>query len=69
MNITALSSTNLYVSGTESMTPIDFKMLAKTLETAEESGDAMIKMMEQSVNPMVGANFDMRVQEHQKPGV
>ena len=61
MNINALSPTNMTVSSTESMTPIDFKMLAKTLDTMEESGDAMIKMMEQSVNPMVGANFDMRV--------
>ena len=61
MNINALSPTNMTVSSTESMPPIDFKMLAKTLDTMEESGDAMIKMMEQSVNPMVGANFDMRV--------
>ncbi len=61
MNISAFSPTNMMVSGTESMTPIDFKMLAKTLDTMEESGDAMIKMMEQSVNPMVGSNFDMRV--------
>ncbi len=61
MTINALSATNMMVSGTESMTPIDMKMLAKTLDTVEESGDAMIKMMEQSVNPMVGANFDMRV--------
>ena len=61
MNISAFSPTNMMVSGTESMTPIDFKILAKTLDTMEESGDAMIKMMEQSVNPMVGSNFDMRV--------
>ena len=36
-------------------------MLEKTLDTMEDSGASMIKMMEQSVNPMVGANFDMRV--------
>ena len=61
MNISALSPANMMVSSTESMTPIDFKMLEKTLDTMEDSGASMIKMMEQSVNPMVGANFDMRV--------
>ncbi|MBR4514673.1 MAG: YjfB family protein [Lachnospiraceae bacterium] len=61
MSILPLSSTNISVSGTETMTPIDTKILAKTLDTLEQSGDAMIKMMEQSVNPNIGANFDMRV--------
>lgn len=61
MTINALSPTNMMVSSTESMTPVDFKMLSETLDVMEESGDAMIKMMEQSVNPMVGSNFDMRI--------
>ena len=36
-------------------------MLAKTLDTVEESGALMIKMMEQSVNPNLGQNIDLRV--------
>ncbi|MGN0505258.1 MAG: YjfB family protein [Lachnospiraceae bacterium] len=36
-------------------------VLAKTMETAEESGELMIQMMEQSVNPHLGANIDIRV--------
>lgn len=40
-------------------------VLSKALDSAESSGDAMIDMMsrsmELSVNPSVGANFDMSV--------
>lgn len=36
-------------------------MLAKTLDTVEESGAMMIKMMEQSVNPHLGQNIDITV--------
>ena len=36
-------------------------MLSKTLDTVEESGDLMIKMMEQSVNPHLGQNIDITV--------
>ena len=36
-------------------------VLAKTLDTVEESGAMMIKMMEQSVNPHLGQNIDITV--------
>jgi len=36
-------------------------MLAKTLDTVEESGAMMIKMMEQSVTPHLGQNIDISV--------
>ncbi len=36
-------------------------MLSKALDTQEKLGDDMIKMMEQSVNPNLGANVDVRV--------
>ena len=36
-------------------------VLAKSMDVMEEQGDAMVKMMEQSVNPGLGANFDVRV--------
>lgn len=36
-------------------------MLSKTLDTVEQSGDMMIKMMEQSVNPHLGQNIDITV--------
>ena len=36
-------------------------MLSKTLDTMEQSGDMMIKLMEQSVNPHLGQNIDISV--------
>ena len=36
-------------------------MLSKSLDTLEETGDNMVKMMEQSVTPQLGSNFDVSV--------
>ena len=36
-------------------------VLAKNLDTIETMGDGMKKMMEMSVNPNLGANFDVTV--------
>ncbi len=36
-------------------------MLSKALDTQDSMGASMIHMMEQSVNPAVGGNFDMSV--------
>lgn len=36
-------------------------ILSKNLDTVEEMGDSMIKMMEQSVHPELGQNIDMLV--------
>lgn len=36
-------------------------ILAKSLDSFQQSGEGVVKMMEQSVNPNVGKNIDMRV--------
>lgn len=36
-------------------------LLSETLDVASENGAALTKMMELSVNPSLGANFDMSV--------
>ncbi|NLK04707.1 MAG: putative motility protein [Clostridiales bacterium] len=36
-------------------------VLAKNLDVIEEMGQAMIKMMEQSVSPHLGQNIDLQV--------
>ncbi|EOS42717.1 YjfB family protein [Lachnospiraceae bacterium JLR.KK009] len=36
-------------------------MLGKQLDTMENMGDSMIKLMEQSVNPHIGGNIDISV--------
>lgn len=49
----AMSQVNL-------MNDCSVAVLAKTLDTVEESGELMIQMMEQSVTPHLGANIDIR---------
>lgn len=63
MNIAALGSSNisLAVSDTASMNAIDIAMLSKSLDSVETSGAMLTKMLEQSVNPNIGANIDVRI--------
>ncbi len=61
MNINALSSTNISISDTGSMNMIDISLLKKSLDSVEVTGDMITKMMEQSVNPNIGANVDVRI--------
>lgn len=63
MSIAAVGNSNitLAVSDTGSMNAIDMAMLRKSLDTVETSGAMLTQMMEQSVNPNVGANIDIRL--------
>lgn len=61
MNITSLGSTNIALSDTGSMDAIDISILKKTLDTVETNGNMLTRMMEQSVNPNIGANIDIRL--------
>lgn len=61
MNISALGGMNISVSDTRSMDFIDISILKKSLDAVEMSGDMITQMMEQSVNPNIGANIDVRV--------
>lgn len=38
---------------------ISTAILSKSLDTVEDMGDSMIKMMEQSVHPELGQNIDI----------
>lgn len=63
LNIASVGNSNIAfsVSDTGSMNAIDTSLLKKSLDTAETSGAMLIKMMEQSVNPNIGANIDIRL--------
>lgn len=37
---------------------VGIRMLSKQIDMADVTGAGMVKMMEQSVNPYVGSNFD-----------
>ncbi|MCR4738872.1 MAG: YjfB family protein [Lachnospiraceae bacterium] len=58
MDIPALS---MAMSQMNVMNQFSTAMLSKALETYGETGDDMVKMMEQSVNPELGANIDVSV--------
>lgn len=61
MNISSVGSIGLSVTDVDSMNMIDISMLKKSLDTVEQNGDFLIQMMEQSVNPNLGGNIDIRV--------
>ena len=58
MDIPALSIT---MSQMEVANQYNVAMLSKTLDTMEQSGAMMIKLMEQSVTPHLGQNIDISV--------
>ncbi len=58
MDIPALS---VAMSQANVVNQYNVAMLAKTLDTVEDSSAMMIQMMEQSVNPHLGQNIDITV--------
>ncbi len=48
-------------SGNELMMQIGTQILKKTMDAAEIQGAQITRMMEQSVNPGLGANVDIRI--------
>lgn len=42
-------------------TTVGIAVLGKNLDTIEKAGQSLIKMMEQSVQPGLGTNIDVRV--------
>ena len=63
MNITSLGNSGLGISlsDTGNMNAIDISMLKKSLDAVETNGDMITKMMEQSINPNIGGNIDIRL--------
>jgi hypothetical protein len=63
MDITGLS---MAMSSNSIQSQVGVAVLSKAMDTNEELGQGLVQMMdaaamERSVNPNVGANFDMRV--------
>ncbi len=50
-----------YSSPNLTMEAVSTAVLSQNLDTFQESGDAMVKMMEQSVTPYLGANIDVQI--------
>ena len=58
MDIAGLS-TNLSTINVEN--DVQVAVLRQSLDTLETSGDSLTKMMEESVNPELGQNIDIRI--------
>ena len=58
MDISKLSPA---LSQGELITQVNIAMLRKNLDTVEELGAGMIQMMEQSVNPELGQNINIKL--------
>ena len=64
MNIGAIGPALSAVNVSESNSvagAVSLKMLDKTLDSSETMSAGLAKMMENSVNPNIGSNFDMSV--------
>lgn len=62
MNVnSALSAAQSYSSVNSVSSAVSVKMLDKALDMNESLNDSMLKMMENSVTPYLGGNFDMSV--------
>ncbi|MFI3199994.1 MAG: YjfB family protein [Eubacteriales bacterium] len=57
MNISGLSTTIAATSNTDSAFGV--AMLRNSLDSLETTGEGVIEMMEQSLNPHVGSNVDI----------
>lgn len=49
------------LSNANTNSAVGMAMLNKALDADQNAGDALAKMMEQSVNPMIGQNIDVRI--------
>lgn len=56
-----ISSIPMPINPSINSVDVGVAVLSKNLETIEELGQSMIKMMEQSVAPHLGQNIDIRV--------
>ena len=61
MDIQGLSLASITLSSANVNTDIGMALLSKSLEASDETGAAMIEILEKSVNPMVGQNIDIRI--------
>lgn len=56
-----IPSLSVAYSAAKTSDMIGTAILKKALDSVEENGESMIKMMEQSVQPNLGQNIDLRV--------
>lgn len=55
-----IASLSMYMARNETLMDVGTALLSDTLDTEQSVGAATVRMMEQSVNPAVGSNIDIR---------
>ncbi|MDE6432611.1 MAG: YjfB family protein [Lachnospiraceae bacterium] len=61
MEIQGLGLSSTVLSNANTSSGVGIALLDKTLSADQENGDALAKMLERSVNPLVGQNIDIRI--------
>lgn len=61
MEIQGLGLSSTVLSNANTNSAIGMALLDKALETDKDNGEALTKMLERSVNPMIGQNIDIRL--------
>lgn len=56
-----IASLPIETNPTLNSSSLGMAIIAKSLDAAETAGQGMINMMEQSVNPNLGTNIDLKV--------
>ena len=56
-----IASLSMQASALQTSDMVSVAVFKKTMDTTLSTGESMIKMMEQSVNPNLGQNIDLRV--------
>ena len=55
-----IASLSMYMAKNETLQDVGTALLSNALNVQETMGQATVSMMEQSVNPTLGANIDIR---------
>ena len=56
-----IAMASMLQSQSQIITRVSTAVLNMNLDTVERMGDSLVKMMEQSLNPNVGQNIDIRI--------
>lgn len=55
-----IASLSMYMARNKTLQDVGTALLSNALDVQESQGAATVRMMEQSVDPAVGANIDLR---------
>lgn len=61
LSVDSITTLAMGIRQIDTLSKVNTGLLSMSLDTASAQGDELVKMMELSVNPSVGSNFDMSV--------